>query len=333
MFPLLRHDHRRLPPDYDGLVVTCDVDKTYLDTDFKSLKGLARIPFEWGEDKVGIVGMRSVLRGLRAGVGDISAQTPFYFLTASPPILASALTRKMLLDGVQCDGITFKDWQRLLLTYRRPRWIKQQLPYKLAALFHQRRLFGKHINEILIGDDMEADALVYAIYADAVAGRLDERALRNRMREQACAEVLAEEVVQEFKLLPDPTDCVQQVYIYLAKQTEPARFHQFGSDLIVCKSPFQLAVHLWCCGRVRGEVVMQCAQQILKQSNNDRRELATQLKDLAQRDLLPHPQADELNQLLAELDLPVDVWLHTEPAPALQAPSRKDRGGNWLPAK
>ena len=62
-YPLQVHDHRSLPDGYSGPVFIWDIDKTYLSTQFSSLRGLGRIPLEFAVDKQAIAGMPEVLRG------------------------------------------------------------------------------------------------------------------------------------------------------------------------------------------------------------------------------------------------------------------------------
>src|SRR4051812_48106233 len=81
-----------------------DIDKTYLDTRFSQLKGLAGIPFEFGIDKRALPGTVELPRGLRDGPTG-REHRPLYFVSASPPQIAPAIERKMLLDGVEWDGI------------------------------------------------------------------------------------------------------------------------------------------------------------------------------------------------------------------------------------
>ena len=49
-------------------------------------------------------------------------------------------------------------------------FIKGQLGFKLPALLSARTRTDPQATEVLFGDDVEADALVYALYADVVAG-------------------------------------------------------------------------------------------------------------------------------------------------------------------
>ncbi len=230
----MRTDERILPHGYDGRVITCDVDQTYLDTDFKSFKGLASIPLEWAEDKQTITGMAPVLRALRHGPHEKDGQVPFFFLTASPPFLVPVLRRKMLLDHVHSDGIICKDWKEILLFRRRPSWLKRQLAYKLCALLQAKKTIGMHASEILIGDDTETDAEAYSTYARILAGDLKPETLSLHLLQMNCTDEEIAEVGEaaselwktgstgrreEEVCFSEETGKVSAIYIYLARKT------------------------------------------------------------------------------------------------------------------
>ena len=137
-FPVHTVSKRDYPSGWAGEVFTCDIDRTYLDTRFSSLKGLARIPFEGALDKVTIPGMAQLLKEVRRGPDDVSRHTPIYFVSASSTQLRRVLERKFLLDGIEFDGTTFKDWGRLLRRGKL-RGLKKQVAFKLAALAESKR--------------------------------------------------------------------------------------------------------------------------------------------------------------------------------------------------
>src|SRR5437868_8900070 len=95
-----RSNERRLTAEYRGDILLWDIDKTYLDTRFSSMRGLLAIPFEFAIDKRTIPGAAVLLRALRRGSGEESALVPLYFISGSPPQLRRVVERKMLLDGV-----------------------------------------------------------------------------------------------------------------------------------------------------------------------------------------------------------------------------------------
>jgi len=61
-----------------------DLDKTYLRTQFESLRQMVKIPFEAGSDKVHLPGVPPLIQALRR-CAVARAQRPFvFFLSASP---------------------------------------------------------------------------------------------------------------------------------------------------------------------------------------------------------------------------------------------------------
>lgn len=318
MYPLVRRDDRALAEDYAGLAITCDVDMTYLDTDFKSTMGLLTIPLEWAEDKQTVPGMGPVLKELRHGRRGLSQQIPFYFLTASPPTLLPVLYRKMLLDGVQCDGVTTKDWRAVLLRFRRPAWLKRQLAYKLCALLHQRTVLPPLAREILIGDDAESDALAYAVYADVLAGRVlaDEvdRTLERRGHDPKEREMVTNAIGR----LRSLSDRVERIYILLAVGRPPSAFDSFSDTVVPCLSPFQLAVHLTLSGVTRAEAALSSARDLVRRGRSDCAELTGELMEGVGRSIFDPDQLEPLRRRLEKEGL-------VRPVRRYPTPERKTR--------
>lgn len=208
-----RTNDRRLPPEWQGDVFVWDIDKTYLDTRFSSLRGLLAIPFELAVDKHGVWGAATVLRALRLGP-DLSAPrfSPLYFVSGSPPTLRGVVERKMLLDGVQPDGITFKD-QFGLLKAGRPRAIKEQVGYKLAALLMLRAELPAGARFSLFGDDVESDMEAFLLFGRVCAG-LRGAALREVLRAHGTAWPEIEQAVTLSTPMPVEDDPVVRVFIH-----------------------------------------------------------------------------------------------------------------------
>ncbi|MCB1154391.1 hypothetical protein KDL45_12130 [bacterium] len=331
MFPLYRRDDRRLPGDFEGHVVTCDVDKTYLETDFRSLGGLLRIPLEWAEDKLTVPGMAAALSALRHGPGAQSRLTPLYFLTASPPPLARSLERKMLLDGVQNDGITCKAWKTILMR-RRPAWIKRQIAYKLSALLHQRTFLPREAREILIGDDIEIDPLAYALYADILAKRIDDTELLIWLRHEGCDVDEIREVMEHKSALRRPGDRVEAVYIRLVSGRGPAAYHVFGADMVTYRSPLQLALSAVTRGYARETDVVEVARELLDGHGVTPEVIDDEFHGAVERGLLTPALAYETHDQLQILGLASKLDPTVNRVEARCAPSRDDRGGRWTPS-
>ena len=259
-YPLDRSNERTYPEDFQGTVYVWDIDKTYLVTEFDSLRGLLAIPFEFAVDKRNVAGTDALLRALRRS-GDLAPSNPIYFISGSPSQLRGVIEKKMTLDGVEYDGITFKDHLRILRSRNVAR-IKEQIGYKLSALLLNRRELPWGVEEVLFGDDSESDALIYAIYADVIAGRLRGDELKATLLKNHVALEDATYAVSLSAGLPK-RDLVRCVYINLEKRTSLSRFNAFGSRVVPCYDTLQASLHLFQCGRIASEHVVMVAAELV----------------------------------------------------------------------
>lgn len=241
-YPLDYRNDRPLPPGYQGPAFVWDIDKTYLSTHFSSWMGLLTIPFELSVDKQAIPGMPEILRGLRRGACEAVAVNPIYFISASPPFLRSSIEGKMLRDGVEHDGITFKDWFRTLLELR-PDRLFEQIGFKTAALLRGRldRIFAE---EFLFGDDYEKDAEAFALYANYLRGELDDSTLEEALATGGVPEADRRLVLQAAKDLPQEHGQVRRIFIHLERNSDPERFKRFGTSVVPVRGAYQLALVL-----------------------------------------------------------------------------------------
>ena len=238
-FPVDRVDNRVFADGWAGTVVICDIDRTYLNTRFSSLKGMARIPVEFAVDKRDIAGMVPLLQELRRGPAADSRFTPLYFLSASPPQMRSVLERKMLMDGIEHDGTTFKDWPAVLRSGKLRRF-KEQLGFKITALLHGRMALPRGAREVLIGDDLESDPLAFALYADILAGRVPLEGLPRLLTGLGVGRQDAWGIADLKRMLPD-VDGVQRAFIRL-ERNEPEALHAFFPGVLPCRDAFQMAL-------------------------------------------------------------------------------------------
>jgi hypothetical protein len=219
---LHRTNERKLPPGYEGDVLVWDIDKTYLDTRFSSFRGLLAIPFEFAIDKRALPGTVPLLRALRRGPGERSALVPLYFVSGSPLQMRGVVERKMTLDGVGYDGITFKD-QWGLVKSGRPKAIKEQVGYKLTALLHYRLETPATARWLLFGDDVEADSQVFTLFGEVCAGLVGD-ALRSRLLGHGVGETEMDAALSLAARLEPGPDPVERVFIHLENNTDPAKF-------------------------------------------------------------------------------------------------------------
>lgn len=277
-----RTNHRRLPAGYDGDVLVWDIDKTYLDTRFSSARGLLAIPFEFAVDKRALPGTIPLLRALRRGPTHESALVPLFFVSGSPPQLRGVVERKMTLDGVDFDGITFKD-QLGLLASLRPKAIKEQVGYKLTALLLYLEEVGPAASWLCFGDDVEKDAESFLLFGEVVAGlrgdALDRRlaALGTGKPERRAVAALAERA-------PTTRDPVSRVFIHLERRSDPARFGD--ARVAATRSFLQTALVLAAMGKVSDDAVAAVAQD-LRRRFVDEAKIQADLEDAAARLAVP----------------------------------------------
>ncbi|MEE8409222.1 MAG: phosphatase domain-containing protein [Myxococcota bacterium] len=260
-YPLRVDDQRDFAADFEGRVFVWDIDKTYLATGFSSLKGLSRIPVEFAVDKRAIPGMPEVLRGLRRGPGPGFACAPLYFVSASPPQMRRVLQRKMLLDGVEYDGIIFKDWVGVL-TGLKPGRLKQQAGFKLCALLtgRQRRPRSR---ELLFGDDVEQDAEAFDLYARLVSGEVEGDAAEEAMTEVGIADD-DRACIRDLLASTSPgTGDVERIFIHLERGTSPTYFERFGRRVVPVQGAVQLALALYGLDLVQAESVQQVCDAVI----------------------------------------------------------------------
>ena len=121
------------PPVDSELVYIWDIDKTYLDTHFDTLRGLLRTAFEKAFQKRNVPGTASLLRALT----DENSNTPLYFISASPPQMEPKIHQKMRLDSIEPRGVFFKDNFKNFRPNKFKR-LKQQVGYKIQAFLELR---------------------------------------------------------------------------------------------------------------------------------------------------------------------------------------------------
>ena len=241
-YPLDVDDQREYPTGYDGNVFVWDIDKTYLQTRFSSMEGLARIPVEFAVDKQAIPGMPEVLRGLRRGPGPGFACAPLYFVSASPAQLRHVVEHKMLRDGVEYDGTTFKDWVGAVVRLT-PWRLREQVGFKLCALLTGRMRRPRSV-EYLFGDDVERDAWAYHLYARLVEGHLSPEEAVIAM---ADAGVHAEDrhcVSDLLERMGPAGGRVARAFIHLESGSPPSRFEELAPRVVPVRGAVQLSLAL-----------------------------------------------------------------------------------------
>jgi hypothetical protein len=283
-----------------------DLDKTYLRTEFDTIRDLVKTALERPDEKRTNPGASTLLREMvRAGMS-------VHILSGSPEQMRKRLEDKLRLDGITWDTFTLKPNLQNVLRLRF-RAVKDQLGYKLPALLRSRAALAEPgekelSHESLFGDDAEADAFVYSLYADVVAGRVDERTLLEVCHKGRVYEDVAEELVA-FAMRIDKHDAIERIFIHLERQSPPGDFRLYGSRIVPFYNYLQSAFVLFEDARVPGEAVLRVAVELVVMHRFDGDALARSYLDLAKRGHLRGARIDDLADALA-------AWQEREPVPS-----------------
>lgn len=322
-YPLDRTNERRYADDFDGRVYVWDIDKTYLASEINSLRGLLSIPLEFAVDKRNVAGTGALLRALRRGTAarGETQSNPIYFVSASPPQLRAVLQRKMLIDGVEYDGITFKD-QLALLRRGKVGKLREQIGYKLSALLLNRLDLPWSVKECLFGDDSESDALIYSMYADVVAGRLRGDRLRRTLLKNGVRKEDASYIADLAEGMPTG-ELVELILINLENRSHPRRFAGYAPNVLPCHDTFQMALRLHESGHITRASVLDVARVLATQYGKHPPSLLRSAADFVARGLVGLETVADLWNEMRSADLAPDYFVvdtsriaaHPAPAP------------------
>ncbi|MFW6335714.1 MAG: phosphatase domain-containing protein [Phycisphaeraceae bacterium] len=217
-----------------------DLDKTYLRTEFDTVRDLIRTAFQAPEEKVNVPGAVALLRELTRE--DEAGRSLVTFISGSPSQMRKTLEKKFELDGIRPDAFILKPTLRHILRGRF-RAVRGQVGYKLDALLRLRQR-APSAPETLFGDDAEQDAFIYSLYADLVAGRVDREQLVEILEEAQVYESTAETILTRFEQM-HIDDTVDRIFIHLDRHSAPGRFWVFGPSMVPITNYFQAAVVLY----------------------------------------------------------------------------------------
>lgn len=293
-----------------------DLDKTYLKSEFDTLRDMMRIPFEKAEDKVAAPGVAALIRALRESALGRGRTIRVHFVSASPPQIGRAIRRKLELDGIIYDDIIFKN-QLQRLFRGKFRHLREQVGFKLTELLKARKKESAIAREYLFGDDWESDPLIYSLYADIIAGRIDTVELAAILRavrvdtpliDQACALAAAIE----------PVDAVARIFINLARRTPPAQLRAYGARLVPAFNYLQTAACLHDEDVLSAAGVVQVARSLLEDSSYTPERVLNSLADVGRRGHLRPAAVARLREALGKAGI-------VAPAP----PTRLARLRRW----
>ncbi|MBI2389458.1 MAG: hypothetical protein HYV09_07660 [Deltaproteobacteria bacterium] len=267
-----------------------DLDKTYLRTEFDTLRDLVKTALERADEKRSHPGASAVIRELQ------TAGVEIHVLSGSPEQMRGRLEAKLRLDGIRFASLTLKPNLENLLKLRF-RSLRGQLGYKLPSLLKMRALVEPESREVLVGDDAEADAFIYALYADLAAGRVHADLLLALMQVDRChPDEIADAMNAARRLEQGPA--VERILIHLDQQTPPSDFDVYGSRLVPFYNYFQAALVLAEDGLLTNEGLLRVGTDLVLQHRFDGDALVRSYLELARRGHLHGRNLDALEGAL-----------------------------------
>ncbi len=270
-----------------------DLDKTYLRTEFDSFRDLVKSALEEARDKQAYPGATALLRSLR--------QTPGHricIVSGSPTQMRKVLAAKLKLDGVEYDEFVLKNNLRNLVRARF-RSLRSQVPYKLPVLLESRADLIGGPPETLFGDDAEADAIIYSLYADLSCGNIETDELVRILQAARAYDDEIERCVDAARRVAHG-DCVRRVLIHLDKRSPTAGFERYGARLVPIFNYFQAALILYGDGILTARQVLFVASEMLDSKEYDLSTLANSVQDLIRRGRMSVEIARHLAEETAE---------------------------------
>jgi len=265
-----------------------DLDKTYLDTEIESVRGLIRAALEKAREKRNVPGSAALLRALV----DHDDKARVCVLSGSPTQMRSVLEEKLALDGIEVHELILKD---NLGNIRRGRLraVTDQLGYKLPHLLQSRVGLGSDVQETLFGDDSEVDALVYAAYAAVVRGDLDAKSLRGLLRAgDAYGDTINAALSAASKIAT--ADAVQGIYIHVDRGVPLHRFNLLAGQVTPVFSWLQAAMALQVAGRLDRSKTIDVIRACTAEAHLSGPQLAGLIQDAVRRGLVPEALVRDL---------------------------------------
>jgi hypothetical protein len=212
--------------------------------------------------------------------------------------MKTVLAAKLALDGITYDEFVLKDNLRNILRGRL-RALRAQIPYKLPKLLESRCGSPPAPAETLFGDDAEADAIVYCLYADLLAGRVPVADLERILE---AARAYPDEIAHTMDLAhrTPKGPVVKRILIHLDRRSPPQGFRRYGSRLVPIYNYFQAALVLYADGVLTARQVIFVAIEMIDSGQFELGTLANSMQDLLRRGRLEREIALRLADEAAE---------------------------------
>lgn len=210
------------------------------------------------------------------------------------------LEAKLRLDGVRWDSFTLKPSLKNLLRGRF-RFLKDQVGYKLACLLAARVTVTDPLEEVLFGDDAEADAFIYSLYSDIVAGRVGQETLLAVLERAKVHPGDIPHLVDLAMRIPR-FDATRQIFIHLDRVSPVRVFEDFGRRVCPFYNYFQPALVLLEQGAIDGPQALRVGAEIVIQHGFSPDALIASFMDMVRREHVGPRAAERVLAAVREAD-------------------------------
>lgn len=264
-----------------------DLDKTYLKTEFDTVRDLVRTARASAEERENIPGAAALIRAIRAQK-DPSAESQIYFISGSPEQLRPVIEKKFELDGFSPDGFILKPMVSELFRGRF-RTVRGQVAYKLSALLGGRAQAPVGTPETLVGDDAESDVFIYSLYADMVRGRVKPKALEEVLRRSGAYRDQIDVIRHELEGVIHE-NAVKRILIHLDRHTPPVSFADYAPRVVPIYNHLQTAIVLALDDNLAAAALIPVVKELLTRFDFPEDRLVHLSEDIMRRQRLAYPE-------------------------------------------
>lgn len=234
--------------------IICDLDKTYVETEFESWVKMARIPFERPHEKITVAGANEVLVAVRNDEVT-AAQTPLtgiHFVSSSPPQLRSTLEGKLVLDQLDWTTDTFKN-QSYNIRMARIDLLRHHIAYKTKAILDIVRSTAPGSSIWMVGDNAEYDGFIYWGVKLFVEGQVDLRGFAGWLAGAHVERAVIDQVLAGTEWVNTHRLRVAGIIIRKLNNYQIVRQKPFTDDIFMFDSWFQIAWQWLKVGLIKSE--------------------------------------------------------------------------------
>ncbi|MEQ9496855.1 MAG: DUF2183 domain-containing protein [Deltaproteobacteria bacterium] len=263
-----------------GHIFRWDLDKTYLKTEFETIRDLVRTARLSAEERENIPGSAALIRAMR-DLAPADAKHRVFFISGSPEQLRTVIEKKFALDGFVPDGFVLKPTVQNILRGRF-RAVRGQVGYKLLMLLAGRGDAPIGSKETLFGDDAESDAYIYSLYSDVIAGKVPAPELEKILKATGCYSAQIKEIREALEAIVRE-DPVQRIIIHLDQRTPPIAFSPFFPRVVPIYNHVQTAIVLCLDETLPIAAVRTVSRDLIAHYGFDEQRIANLAEDILRR--------------------------------------------------